>query len=443
MLSLVIVLSLALGIGSTTAIFSVLYNVLFRPLSYPHPEQLVRVWQSNPQKGYPYFSVSPPNFLDWETRNHVFQQIAAYDTSGFNLTSLGEPERITAARVTSKFFELMGVRPAAGRTFSKDETTPGKERVVLISDGFWRSHFANDPKVLGRTLRLDNNVYVIIGVMPASFQAPDPEADLWCPLAFSPDELASRGAKWLSVLGRMKAGIGLEQARNDMISISSELAKEYPEKNEGWTAALLPLQETLVGNVKKPIWVLFSAVVVVLLIACANIAGLLLARNATRQSEVAIRRALGASRQRLVVQFLIESTLYALIGGALGVLLAYWGMDALLFFLSDHLPRQTEVAINLPVLIFAGITALLIGTVFGILPAIQITSDSNSPEYQTIQSRRISRTNIRSSLIIGEVALALILLMNSGLLLRSLDSLLSVDPGFNAQGVIGFRIDPV
>lgn len=438
-LTAVIILSLGLGIGAATTLFSLVYGVLLNPLSFKQPNDLLRIWTSNPVQGFPRFSVSPLDYLDWKSQNRVFEGIAAYSWNSYALSGNREPVQLDGADVTQNVFSVLGVAPILGRDFTSEETVPGKNNVAVISYGLYQRVFGSDKNILGRTFRLDGRPVTIVGVMPQNFAFPSSEAEIWTPLVFDEDALSSRGAKWLGVIARLKSGTDIQQATTNMKSVAAGLSTQYPDTNKGWSVDIDSLQNSMVGKTRKPLMILLAAVVLVLLIACANVASLLMAQNSSRRAEVAIRSALGANRKQLIGQFLTESILFSLIGGALGLLLAVWGKDAVLTLASTSLPRANEIAMNLPVLLFALAVSLLTGIFFGLLPAFQATATSRSG-LQGLQTRGIARSGVRQVLVVSEVALALVLLAGAGLLIRSLDRLISVSPGFDPQNVTKFHV---
>jgi putative ABC transport system permease protein len=447
--TLVAVLTLALGIGANSAIFSVVNAVLLRQLPFPAPEQLVMIWEVKTDagvnsrfKGTASFS----NFKDWREQNDSFADIAAYQHSGFSLQGKEMPERITGATVTTNFFEVVRVGPQKGRSFQKTDEGQGSGRVVVLSDTLWRRNFGADDRILGRQITLGGEPYTVIGVMPEGFQFPSRMTQLWTPLYLTPDQLSNRDYHWLMTLGRLKPGATLEQAQAGMSTIARRIEQQYPEIQTGRGAQLVPLQEELVQSVRPALLVLLGAVGFVLLIACTNVANLLLARSAARRREIAIRSALGAGRWRLVRQFLTESLLLFILGGALGLLVSKWGVDLLVSRASAFMPRAGEVELDGRVIGFTLLISFLTGMVFGLVPAIQSTkTDVQSALKEGGNSGQSPRGNrLRSALVVAEIAAALVLLIGAGLLIKSFRQLLSTDPGLKPENVItmGLTLPP-
>jgi putative ABC transport system permease protein len=434
--SIVAIIALALGIGANAAIFSVVNTVLLRSIPYPEPDRLM-VLRENKLPEFPEFSVSPGNFLDWQKQTTMFETLAAFNGAAYNLVSDAEPERLRGARVSAGLFEMLGAIPAYGRNFLDEEDKEGHGNVVILSNALWKRRFASDPNIVGQQIKLSASSYTVAGVMPASFSFPDRETELWAPMAFTAQQAQQHGAHYTSAIGRLKAGATIEQVRTEMTTIPGRLGEQYPDTDSGWGVNVFPMQEYDVRDIKPALLVLLGAVALVLLIACANVANLLLARATARQKEVAIRSALGASRWRVVRQLLTESILLALVGGAVGLLLAVWGMDLLLALAPDNLPRVKDVALDGRVVAFTFSIATLTGVIFGIVPALQA---SNPNLNETLKEGGRGTTGahhrVRGSLVVTEVALALMLLIGAGLLIRSFYRLQQVNPGFNAKNAL-------
>jgi putative ABC transport system permease protein len=437
----VAILTLALGIGACAAIFSVVNGVLLRPLDYPQPDRIVVMHETNlPQ--FPEFSVSPPNYLDWEKQTKSYAAIAAYSGSQINLTGEGEPQRLIGVKATARYFDVYGIHPVLGRTFAAEEDAPGKNHVVVLSNPFWQRVFGGDKKVVGRAVRLNGESHNVIGVAPPDFGQAS-KVDVWMPMAFSPDERSNkyRGAHYINVAGRLKPGVTVAQAEAELKLLAAQLAKQYPDSNKGWGVFVMPMLEYNVRDVRAVLYTLLGAVGCVLLIACANIANLLLARATARHRELSIRAALGASRSRLVRQLLTESVLLALCGGAAGLLVARWGLDALLALAPPDLPRTSSIHLDATVLIFSLFLSILTGVAFGIAPAwLAAHTDLNESLKQGARGSTDARGRLRGALVVIEVAFALVLLGGAGLLARSFIQLTHVDPGFNPAGATVLRL---
>lgn len=438
----VAVLALGLGIGANTAIFSVLHGVLLSPLPYPEPERLVRVIDTAPELGFDRFSASPPNWADWRSQASSFDGLAALNRANLIFTADGvEASRIVAANVSADFFPVMGLDPVAGRFFTPAEDRPGEGRVAVLSHGFWERRFASDAGAVGQTLTLSGEPYEVVGVAPADLEFPS-EVELYVPLALEIDE-NMRGAHFLNVIGRLAPGVSLEAAQAEMDGITRRLAEDYPDENKGWGVNVYRMSELMVEDVKAALWVLMATVGMVLLVACANVANVLLARMSARSREVALRSSLGASRGQLVRLFLTESLLLSLAGGALGVLLAYWGTEVLLSLAGDSIPRAESIGISAPVLGFTFLLSVATGVLFGLGPALAAArSDirgSLSDGGRGVSSGRAAG-RVRRALVLGEVALALLLLVGAGLLLRSFQSLKEQSPGFEARGALTLNL---
>ena len=438
--TLIAIFTLALGIGANTAIFSVVNALLLRPLPYPDSEQLAWVWMDNRQEGIAEDITSWPNFEDWRTQNQSFQGMAGVRDRRFNLTGTGEPEELNGANVSANFFDLMRVSPQQGRAFSADEEQEGREQVVVIGHGLWQRRFGGDAKLVGQTLSLNGQPHTIIGVMPPGFQFPN-QTEIWKPLVPDAQLRTARGAFWLPVIGRLKPGVTRAQAQAEMAGIAQHLEEQYPNSNRGFGVNVVLLHEQLVGKLRTALWVLLGAVACVLLIACANVANLLLARAAARQKEIALRAALGASRGRVVRQLLTESVLLAALGGVSGLLLARWGLDALVALAPSDLPRAESITIDQRVLFFTLGLSLLTGVVFGLAPALQSSKLGLSEVLKEGgRSTGGGGQRTRSALVVAEIALALVLLVSAGLLLRSSWRLQQVNPGFNPERVLKVRL---
>jgi predicted permease len=443
--TLAAIVVLALGIGANTAIFSIVNAVLLRPLPYQDASRIMQIWHVPPAKSFPgmsFFSVSPANYLDWQSQNHSFEKIAAYGFDNFNVGGGDRPEAIRGAAVAPGFFSILRVQPVLGRTFSAEEDRPGQGQVVILGHTLWRDHFAADPGIVGRNVVLDGQTYTVIGVMPPKFKFPD-WADLWVPLAWSNEKRAVRGNHNYMVIGRLKPDVSVQQAKADLGAISARLEQQYPEDDKGWGATVLPLREQIVGDVRPALLVLLGAVAFVLLIACANVANLVLAKTLERKKEMAIRTSLGASRAAVLRQILAETVLLSLAGGTLGLLLARFGIILIQKFLADRLPSSPEITLDAPVLTFTVFLAVLAGILAGLLPAVRFTRTDVNEALKQGQSRGSSDSSgskMRGLLVVSEVALSLVLLIGAGLMIRSLLQLSSVQPGFDPNHVLTARL---
>lgn len=435
----VAVLTLALGIGATTAIFTVVNSVLLQPLPFPAAEELVRVHEVVPQYGR--FSVAPATFLDWRRQSSVFERIAAYNQTSGTLLDADGPEHIQGAAVSWDLFELLRVTPAAGSGFAASQDLPSANGVIVISHGFWQRRFAGDPSVIGRPINLDGGSVTITGIMPAGFYFPSRTAEFWRPMALNPAN-APRGAHFLGVIARTKPGVTLGQANAEMRTIADRLAQQYPDSSANESAEVVPLHEQIVGRVRPALLTLLAAVGVVVLIACANVANLLLVRASVREKEVAIRAALGAGRRRLAVQMLVESVLLGLGGGAIGVLLAYLAIPVVQTLGANSIPRVADIAIDGRVLAFTVGAAVLTGLLFGLAPAWHASRAGLGAVLK--EGGRSSTTSggrlVRSGLLVAEVALSMVLLVGATLLLRSFAKLTHVNPGFSSANVLAFQV---
>ena len=450
--SAVAVLTLALGVGANTAIFSVVNGVLLRPLPYAQPERLVQFWETNPLKGWTQATVAPANLFDWQKRNQSFEDIAAYmgaDTkeaglSNIFLTGGGEPERLRGLFVTGNLFSVLGVDAALGRTLSAEETWAGNHRVVVLSHQLWQRRFGGDPSIVGQTISLNGMNRTVVGIMPESFYFPTREVELWTPMGWDQSQIAGlRRPHFLRAIGRLKSGVSSEQARADMNSIAGALEGEYPDTNTKMGVGLGPLHDWIVGDSRPALLVFLAAVGLVLLIACANVANLLLARAEARRKEMAIRAALGAGRGRIIRQLFTESLVLALLGGAVGVLVAVWAKELLLAIAPRGIPRLDEVKLDGATLVFTlGIT-LVAALVAGLLPAIQVSRHDLSDTLREGQkgSGGSRRARLRSVLVVSEVALSFMLVIGAGLLIRSFARLVQVDPGCDPANVLTLSIE--
>ena len=453
----VAVIVLALGIGANTAIFTVVNSVLLRPLPYPDSDRLAMLWETNPrfQIGVDTLPVTHGNFMDWREQNSVFEYVSALAVGRLNLTGGDEPERISSASVSPNFFNLMGSEPKLGRAFRDEEEKPAARKVVVISHALWQRRFAGEPGVIGEAMTLDGESYTVIGVAPEGFQFPrandlpyfigvSSPTDLWRPMTLTGDFVSKKRANHqLCVISKLKPGVTREQAQTEMAAIATRLEQSYPESNQGIGVKVVPLSEQVVGNVRVALLVLMGAVALVLLIACANVANLLLARSSARHKEIAIRTALGASRGRVVRQLLAEALLLSITAAVAGTLLSLWGIKAMLSLSRQNLPRAYEISVDVRVLGFAVAIALLTSLLFGLTPALQ-SSRINLSESLKEGSRGLSSgqhsSRVRSLLVISEVALSLVLLIGAGLMIKSLASLLRVDPGFKPANTLTMHI---
>src|ERR1700731_1004513 len=413
----VAVVTLALGIGANTAIFSVVNGVLLRPLAFKDPDTLVRVWHVPPPASFPgmtRFSVSAANYFDWENQNHVFDRMAIYTYRGFALTEGDKPEQVAGCAATSGFFSTLGVQPILGRAFTPEEDQPGHSNVVVLSHRLWQEHFGANPAIVGQNINLDGQSYLVAGVMPATFKFPD-FAQMWTPMAWTDKERAVRGEHHSVVIARLRPGVELKQAQAEMTTISSRLEQQYPADDKGWGTVIIPLREQMVGDVRPALLILLGAVAFVLLIACANVANLTLAKTFARRKEIAIRSALGARRGHILQQVLAETVLLSLVGGLVGLFIAKAGTTLITNFLADSLPRSLEINLDGWVLAFTLVVSLVTGIAAGLAPAFRLTkSDLNEALKQGGRSGSESGGGrVRNLLVVSEVALSLMLLVGA------------------------------
>src|SRR5581483_11728160 len=438
----VAVLSLALGIGANTAIFSLVDAVLLRPLPFREPERLVMVWEDATRIGFPHNTPAPANYADWKAQNQVFEEMAALRWGSFNLTGDGEPEKIDSQGVTANFFSLLGVEPKQGRTFLPEEDQPGSSKVTVLGYGLWQRRFGGDPAVVGKDVLLDGQKYTVVGVMPAGFQFLSKEVGLWVPAAFSKEELTNRGSHYLTVVARMKPGVTLAQAKSDIAGIMQRINRDFPTHGFELGSVVIPLRDELAGNVRPALIVLLVAVGFVLLIACANIANLLLARSAARYREVAVRAALGAGRWRIARQLLTESVLLAVAGGAAGLVFAWWSFSFLRQLIPETMALSAGVKIDARIFGFTLALSVLTGIIFGLAPALQAAKVDLNEALKQGGGRTGSGSGhrrLRGALVVVEVALALVLLVGAGLLIKTFSRLRSMDIGIRPENVLTVR----
>jgi putative ABC transport system permease protein len=441
--TLVAVAALALGIGANTAIFSVVDTLLLRPLPYADADRLAVVWEHNVTRNVPRNVTAPGNFIHWRELNQSFKELSAVSmTFRATLTGAGDATELPIQLVSGTLFGMLGVRPALGRDFTPQEDAPGV-RVVMLSDRLWRQRFAADPSIVNRNVMLNGQPTLVVGVMPPGFSILDKSVDVWSTIGFSPASRTPRG-RWICVVGRVKDGVSMAQAQQDMVRVHGELTRLFPNFNTGWTANVVPLRQQLTGDVRPALWVMLAAVGFVLLIACANVGNLVLARATARQRELAVRAALGAGRGRLIRQMLAESVLLSLVGASAGLVLAWWAMIALRTTVAARLPieRLEQVGIDGKVLLFTVAAALVSALVFGIAPALTSAgaklTDTLKDGGRSGSAARGAR--VRSAFVVVEVALALVLLVGAGLLMRSFVMLLRVDPGFDPSRTMTVKV---
>jgi predicted permease len=448
--TLIVVLTLALGIGANTTIFSAIDAVLLNPLPYKDPERLMVVWETNKQLGPEMWDRNEAaigNFLDWRSRNQIFDQLGALIDTDMILTAIGEPQRIKGCVVTANFFQVLGIQPMLGRSFPPEAETPGSPFTVIISHELWQRQFGSDPSVINKSLTLNGHQVEVIGVMPSGFELQFPisaHVDMWVPMVIdvADPNYHDRTNNFLYTLGRLKPGVSQEQAQAEMKLIAGQLQQEYPETNADRGVRVVPLHKQVVGNVESYLYMLFAAVGFLLLIACANVAGLLLARVTTRHREVAIRIAVGASRWRLIRQLLTESVILSALSGVLGLLLAYGGIKLLVALTPSEVPRLHEIGLHVPVFLWTLAISVVTGVLFGLAPALQASKPDLNTALKESSGRNpgSQRSGLRNVLVVSEVAVALLLLVGAGLMTKSFLRLQQVDPGFDATNVVSMNI---
>ncbi|MBD0372279.1 MAG: ABC transporter permease [Pyrinomonadaceae bacterium] len=444
--TIVVVLALALGIGANSAIFSVVNSVLLRPLPFNEPQQLMMVWGASKNgEGADHIVLSVPDMQDLRSQSQTLEYVVPFYSSGTTLSSGGDDsERVFGAVSSADLFPALDIKPLMGRVFTREEDVPGGPPVVIISQNLWQRAFGSDPSIVGKEIKLGSKLVTVVGVMPASFRFPlqRERPDYWQPISTSPSYIATkdkRDTRSLRVLARLKPGVTMQQANEELATISRRLEEQYPDSNTGFALSVTPLHEDLVGQVRPALLVILGAVGFVLLIACANVANLLLARAASRQKEIAIRTALGAGRLRIVRQLLTESLLLAVMGGGLGLLLATWGLDLLVAASPSDLPRVKEIGLDTKVLAFTAAVSILTGLLFGLAPALsasRLDLNESLKEGSRGSTEGSRRNRLRSLLVVSEVALSLVLLVGAGLLIRSFISLLNTSPGFDAEAIL-------
>jgi putative ABC transport system permease protein len=429
-------LTLALGIGMNGAIFSVVHAVLLRPLPYAEPQELVMVWESRPREGVNDNTVSPADFLDWRARQRVFDGISALFPTSVNLTGSDEPERIDAGNVSASFFGVLGVVPALGRDFREDEEQAGRNLVVILDHGLWQRRFGGNPGVVGTRLTLDGQPHEVIGVLPASFRFPAESVGLWRPLDFTHEDLRARFNHFLMVYARLKDGVTIGRAQQEMDTISSQLQNEVELRNQGHGAHVIAFREQLVGEVQPSLTILMAAVGCILLIACVNIATLLLLRGAARQREVALRSAFGAGRGRIIRQFVLECLMLAGVAALVAVPITLWGIRLLKALVPSEVPRLNDAGLNLTVVGFMAAAAVVTALLFSVAPAWQVSTLNLTRALHEGGSTSASRRRTRQGLVVSEIALAFVLLVGAGLMTRTLVNLLTINTGFESDHVL-------
>ena len=443
-LTVIAIVTLAIGIGANTAIFSFINALLLRPLPFPDLDRIVAVWEKIPSRGVERNEVTVADYLDWRTQNKTFEQLGIYTWWSTNLSGDGNPERVQGYRVTPNFFDVVGVKPILGRGFSSEENQPGKDGVALLTYGLWQRRFGADPNIVNKTIATNGLKRTVIGVMPPDFSFPK-GAEIFAPLTITPEMARSRRSQSYLGIGRLKAGVSVQSAQADLDTIAAQLEKQYPQSNTGRGVAVYPILQDTVRLYSTALWVMMAAVGFVLMIGCANVANLMLARATGRQREIAMRAALGASRSRIVRHLLTESVLLGIVGGLLGILVGYWGIDLIRAAnpgeAARFAPGWNNLGINLPVLGFTMLLSILSGVLFGLAPALQLSKPNlNASLKEGGRQAGSGSHRLRSVLVVAEVGLSLMLLVSAGLLLRSFLQLVKTDPGFNSENLITMNL---
>jgi len=442
--TIIAVVTLALGIGANTAIFSAINALLLKPLPWPELDRVVAIWDKSPSRGYEHNEVTMANYLDWQAQSQSFEQLALYNWWNVNLSGGDVPERVQGFTVTANYLDTLGVKPIIGRNFSSEENQPGKNKVAIISYNLWQKRFGGDPNILNKTITTNGFVITIVGVLPEHFNYPK-GGEIYAPLELTQRVVQNRRLHTYYVVGRLKPGVSIKSAQSDIDNITGRLEQQYPDNNKGWGASVIPIVADTVRAYDTVLWVVMAAVAFVLLIACANVANLMLARASGRQREIALRTALGASRWRIIRQLLTESVIVALIGGVVGVLVALWGLDALRAAnpgdAAKFAPGWYQLGLNFTVLAFTVGLSLLCGIVFGLAPALQVSKPNLNDSLKEGSRQTSGRGHgLRSSLVVFEIAVSLVLLVGAGLAARTFLALLKTDPGFNPENLLTMNL---